>query len=154
MNHNTDNLVADLGEFDAIPEGVIVKNGTANADYQIVGAGMRLGGAFDFGVQIKAADLAGLTLKITKGGADTVVTLTEDMKAGDYYVVYYNGLIASELDENVTFALVQNGEQNGKSLTLTANAYLAALQTSENVALSSLTKALYAYGVAAKAFAN
>ena len=154
MNHNTDNLVADLGEFDAIPEGLIVKNGTANADYQIVGAGMRLGGAFDFGVQIKAADLTGLTLKITKGGVDTVVTLTEDMKAGDYYVVYYNGLIASELDENVTFALVQNGEQIGKSFTLSANTYLAALQTSENVALSSLTKALYAYGVAAKAFAN
>ena len=154
MGHNTDNLVGTLGELSEVPAGEIVKNGTANADFQIVGAGLRLGGAFDFGVQIKAADLTGLTLKITKGGVDTVVTLTEDMKNGEYYVVYYNGLIASELDENVTFTLVQNGEQVGKSLTLTANAYLAALQTSTNANLANLTKALYAYGVAANAFAN
>ena len=119
-----------------------------------VSAGLRLGGTFDFGVQIKAADLTGLTLKITKGGVEKTVTLTEDMKVGEYYVVYYNGLIASELDESVTFTLVQNGEQIGKSLTLTANAYLAALQTSENAKLASLTKALYAYGVAANAFAG
>ena len=154
MGHNTDNLVGSLGELSEIPAGEIVKEGTANADYQIVGAGLRLGGAFDFGVQIKAADLTGLTLKITKGGVDTVVTLTEDMKNGEYYVVYYNGLIASELDESVTFTLLQSGEQIGKSLTLTANAYLAALQASTNANLANLTKALYAYGVAANAFAN
>ena len=152
MGHNTDSLVAELGELAEIPEGTIEKNGTTNTDYSIVSAGLRLGGAFDFGVQIKAADLTGLTLKITKGGVEKTVTLTEDMKVGEYYVVYYNGLIASELDESVTFTLVQNGEQIGKSLTLTANAYLAALQTSENTALASLTKALYAYGVAANIY--
>ena len=154
MGHNTDSLVAELGELAEIPEGTIEKNGTTNTDYSIVSAGLRLGGAFDFGVQIKVADLTGLTLKITKGGVEKTVTLTEDMKVGEYYVVYYNGLIASELDESVTFTLLQNGEQIGKSLTLTANAYLAALQTSENAKLASLTKALYAYGVAANAFAG
>ena len=155
MNHNTDNLVGALGELAEITDaGEITKSGEANANYQIASASLRLGGAFDFGIKIKAADLTALTLKITKGGVDTVITLTEDMKNGEYYVVYFNGLTAAELDESITFTLVQDGAQIGASITLSANAYLAALQNNATSSLSNLTKALYAYGVAADAYAG
>ena len=155
MNHNTDNLVGELGELSEITvTDTIVKTGEANADYKIVGAGLRLGGAFDFGVQIEATDLTGLSLKITKGGKDTVIALTEEMKNGECYVVYFNGLTASELDESITFTLVKDGEAIGQSITLTANIYLAALQASGKEKLVNLVKALYAYGVVANAYAN
>ena len=153
MGYNTDNLVSEIGALaDITTNGTIVKGGSANAEYSILSCSLRLDGAFDFGVKIQAKDIAGLTLKITKGGVATEIAITEDMKSGNRYVAYYDGMFAFELDEEITFALMHNGEQIGNSYTLSANTYLAKLQNSENNALLNLTKALYAYGVAAEAY--
>lgn len=149
MNHNTDNLVAELKDLSEIPEGSIEHTGSANADYVIAGVALRLNGAFDLGVRIKAEDITSLSLKITKGGSERLITITEDMRTDDGFVLYYNGLIASELDERITLTLLRDGVEIGESLTLTANAYLAKLAEGESAALTNLAKALYAYGVAA-----
>lgn len=152
MNYKPDELVAEIGELPSIPEALITITGEANASAYIAACGLMLDGAFDLRVGIKATSLEGLTLQITKGDVTTVVTLTEDMRKGEYIVVYYDGLYISDLDTEVTFTLKQNGESTGKSLTFSANAYLFRIESSENTALASLSKALYAYGMSAKAF--
>ena len=152
MNYNTDNLVAQPGTLSEIPEGSIVKGGVANEQYRICGIRLRLNGAFDFGVRIQATDLTNLSLKVSVGESDTLITLGETMKQGDDYIVYYNGLIASDLDEQITFTLVKDSSEVGNSFTLTANAYLAELQTEENEALTNLVKSLYIYGNMANAY--
>ena len=152
MNYNLDALVAEVGELNAIPEALITMAGESSAVANISACGLMLDGAFDLRVGITATSLEGLTLEITKGDKTTVVELTEDMKKGSYIVVYFDGLSITELDTEVTFTLKQNGVAVGKTLTFSANAYLYRMQNSENTALANLTKALYAYGEAAKAY--
>ena len=152
VGQSEDSFVTEIGELSAIPAFTVTKNGTASADYCIVGAGLRLDGAFDFGVQIKAASIQGLTLAITTANETTEIALSSANKVGDYYVVYFNELTALELSDDITFALRKNGEQIGKSLTMSANAYLYNASLGNDANLATLAKALYAYGVAAKAY--
>ena len=152
MNYNLDALVAEIGELSAIPEALITQSGASSAIANISACGLMLDGAFDLRVGITATTLEGLTLEITKGDKTTTVTLTEDMMKKSYLTVYYDGLNINELDTEVTFTLKQNGETIGKTLTFSATAYLYRMQNSENTALATLTKALYAYGNAAKAY--
>ena len=152
MNYNLDALVAEVGELNAIPEALITLTGENSAVANISACGLMLDGAFDLRVGITATSLEGLTLEITKGDKTTTVELTSDMMKGEYLTVYYDGLYITELDTEVTFTLKQNGAQVGKTLTFSASAYLYRMQTSENTALATLTKALYAYGNAAKAY--
>ena len=72
------------------------------------------------------------------------------MKKDGCYVVYYNGLIASELSENITFTLVKNGEQVGEAFTFSANTYLARLADGDDEKLAGIAKALYLYSLAAQ----
>ena len=80
------------------------------------------------------------------------IALSSANKVGDYYVVYFNELMATELSDEITFTLQKNGEQIGKSLTMSANAYLYNASNGSDANLATLAKALYAYGVAAKAY--
>ena len=153
-NYNLDNLVAEVGSLENIPEGTITKDGEVSADYQIFSANLRLNGAFDFSVKIKAQDIDGLCVVITKGEKTITVEVTEEMRNGDYYVITCNALLASELDEEITFAMTKDGNAIGTSVTLSANTYLAKWQASDNIALANLVKALYAYGVCANAYAG
>ena len=153
-NYNTDSLVADIGTLASIPAGTILRDGEANADYQIASASLRLNGAFDLSVKIKAKDIDGLKVRITKGESTVEVSVSEDMRVGDTYAITYNALTASELDEELTFTLVKDGAAIGTAIALSANTYLSKLETSENTALSNLVKALYAYGVCANAYAD
>lgn len=152
MNYNLDALVAEIGELSEVAEAPITFTGEKSDVANIAACGLLLDGAFDLRVGIKATSLEGLTLDIKKGDVTTTVTLTEDMIDGEYIVVYYDGLYINELDTEVTFTLKHNGEVVGKTLTFSANAYLCRMQTSQNTALANLTKALYAYGVSAKAY--
>jgi hypothetical protein len=152
MNYNLDALVAEIGELSEIAEAPITFTGEKSDIANIAACGLLLDGAFDLRVGIKATSLEGLTLDIKKGDVTTTVTLTEDMIDGEYIVVYYDGLYINELDTEVNFTLKHNGEVVGKTLTFSANAYLYRMQTSQNTALANLTKALYAYGVSAKAY--
>lgn len=151
-NYNTDNIVVAPVALPTIPTGSIEKSGESDELCQIVSVSLRLGGAFDFGVKIQAADVSGLSLKVTVDGTDTVIAITEDMKQGERYVVYYNGLIASDLDARVTFALQRDGVQLGRAYTLSAHTYLAKLQADGDEALTNLARALYAYSLAAEAY--
>ena len=148
-NYNTDNLVAEIGEFASIPENLFTVTGESSALANIVSAGLRLDGAFDLRVKILAESYSGLVLVIREGETVTELPLSEGQT-----VVYYDGLTIRELDTEVTFTLKQNGETVGKTLTFSANAYLYRMQTSENTALANLVKALYAYGVSAKNYAE
>ena len=152
MNYNLDALVAEIGELASVLEAPITMSGETSAIANITACGLLLDGAFDLRVGIEATTLEGLTLEITKGDKTTVVELTADMMQGNYIVVYYDGLNINELDTEVSFTLKANGEVVGKTLTFSANAYLYRMQNSENTALATLTKALYAYGNAAKAY--
>ena len=149
--YNTDRLVAEIGALGTIPEGNHTLTGDASDVAGIVTYGVRLDGAFALRVGIRASDLTGLTLTVTKGENTTVIALDEAMRKGDTVVVYYD-LYATELDENVTFTLTKDGAQVGKALTTSINTYLAKQQNSENAALATLVRAIYAYGVAAEAY--
>lgn len=153
-NYNTDNLVAEIGEFASIPENLFTVTGEGSALANIVAAGLRLDGAFDLRLSIEVTSFEGLVLQVREGDTLTEISLSDAIAEGDRVVIYYDGLTIRELDTEVTFTLKQNGETVGKTLTFSANAYLYRMQTSENTALANLVKALYAYGVSAKNYAE
>jgi hypothetical protein len=153
-NYNTDNLVAEIGEFASIPENLFTVTGESSALANIVAFGLRLDGAFDLRLAIEATSFEGLVLEVREGDTLTEIPLSDVVAIENRVVIYYDGLAIRELDTEVTFTLKQNGETVGKTLTFSANAYLYRMQTSENTAIANLVKALYAYGVSAKNYAG
>ena len=149
----TDGFVSEIGTPDAIPasENTLNMYGTENAEYAIVKLGMRLEGAFALRITVRAEDLDGLTLAVTKAGKTEHIDLSA-LALTDGTVTLTYDLVAHELSEQITFTLEKNGVAVGKTLTATANAYLYRISGGEN-SLSTLARAIYAYGKAAQTYA-
>jgi hypothetical protein len=112
---------------------------------------MNIDGAFAFRLGV-VANVDGLTLVATKGGKTTTYNLAHYTAKDGIITIVYDGILAGELDEDVTFTLMLGDEVVGKTLTVNANAYLYRASTGENANLATLAKALYAYGMSAKAY--
>ena len=105
-------------------------------------------------LKIALASTEGLSLKVTKGAASETVDLdTYEIKDGLITVVI-DDIYANELGEEISFVLMQNGTEIGKTLTVSVNAYLYRASNGADESLATLAKALYAYGEAAKAYAT
>ena len=59
--------------------------------------------------------------------------------------------MANELDEMITVTVQKDGATLGKTLTVSANAYLCR-QDGQNASLTTLVRALYLYGESAKSY--
>ena len=104
---------------------------------------------------ITVANKAGLTL-VAVCGEEKVVFNLDDYTADENGIItiVYDGILANELDTVVTFTMMDGEEAVGKVLTVNANSYLYRVSVGTDAKLASLAKALYAYGVSAKNYAN
>ena len=75
--------------------------------------------------------------------------------AAGQIVVLYEGITASELGEQVTFTLKKDGVKIGNTFTVSPNAYLYLISTTNTDASTvALAKAIYAYGKSATEYAK
>ena len=128
---------------------------TSAITYEKTGTGieqfaMNLGGSFYLRAGIVVDDATGMTLEVG-GKSYNVANYAPD--ANGIRAIVCDSFTATELDQPVTFTLKQNGEIVG-TLTVNANAYLYVASQSNEDSLATLAKAIYAYGVAAEAYAS
>ena len=67
---------------------------------------------------------------------------------------YFDGVMATEFDSEVTAIFKLNGEAIGQTLTYSVNSYVYYMQDNANETLSELVKAIYNYGRSAVAYGN
>lgn len=145
-------VVTEDGIFDSLAD-VEVKGNVISSDKNGLNyCAMSLDGAFALRVGIVVEDKSGVTLEVTKNNVTTEYALADYIAVNGVIAFAYKNITALELDTKVTFTLKQNGEVQS-TLTFCANDYLYAQQSSTNTDLVTLTKAIYAYGVAAEAYA-
>ena len=114
---------------------------------------MSLDGAFALRVGIALENTDGVTLEVNKGGEITTYNLADYTVKNGIIAITYGGILANELDQEITFTL-KNSDTTVGTLTVSANAYLYRANMTEDTALVTLARAIYAYGMAADAYAK
>ncbi len=149
-------FVTEIGTPSAIDasEYTLTLSGEAHELGGISHFAMTLNGAFSLRVGITVTDRSGLTLVATKGDESVTYNLENYTPDENGMIsIRYAGVLANELDEDVTFTLLRGEEVVGKVLTANANSYLYRANAQESDAnLATLARALYAYGIAAAAY--
>ena len=153
LGQSADTFVTEIGTLGdiAATEYILSMNGEASDKGAIAYFGMNIDGAFAFRLGI-VANVEGLTLVAQKGDKTTTYNLDEYTAKDGIITVVFDGILANELDETVTFTLMAGDEVVGKTLVANANSYLYRASIGENVNLATLAKALYAYGVSANGY--
>ena len=151
LGQSADTFVTEIGELsDISSEEYTLKMTGEVSDKGAIGYfGMNLDGAFAIRLGI-VANVEGLTLTATQGDKVVTYNLDEYTANGGIITIVYDGIMADDLDEDVTFTLTLGEEVVGKTLTVNANSYLYRTSIGNDVNLATLAKALYAYGVCAK----
>lgn len=117
---------------------------------------LSLDGAFSLRAGIVLADTADVTLEVTKNGETTIYSVSQFAAQGGIISIPVADIYATELDTEITLVLKRAGE-TVDALVVDANAYLYRASSNSameeaNPGISALAKAIYAYGVAAKAY--
>jgi hypothetical protein len=156
--YNTSSLVTDgmtlsPSEFKAPASKLsLVENSSVCA---VVSAGLRLTGDVNMFFTFNALNTEGLVAKITVNGRETVYNVSDlTPSENGTYKIYFNKVMAHEMDDTVTLTFLLNGEEIGNTLTYSVNSYIAATNTSAGTPLAALVKALACYGASAKAYKN
>ena len=129
--------------------------GVKNQLHDVVSAGLTLSNnvAVKFGFILD--DLELYTYAVTVEG-ETVTfkadALTYNAETDRYYLEF-SDINATEFDEIITVAVLENGEQVSRTLEYTVNTYIYKNQNTDDTALRELLHAIYNYGEAAKAYA-
>ena len=145
---DTDAPVSGIGALNAVGEAAVTVSGNGFAQF-----GMSLDGAFALRVGIALENTDGVTLEVNKGGEITTYNLADYTAKGGMIAITYGGILANELDQEITFTL-KNADATVGTLTVSANAYLYRADATADEALVNLARAIYAYGVAADAYAK
>ena len=141
-------LPEELGALTAVPEYGIVRTGEGFARL-----GMRLESEFAFRLGISLESFEGVTLEATKGGKTTTYSLADYAVEDGQLTFYYKGIVATELDEEISFTL-KSGDTVLGTLTVSANAYLYCANNMSDALTVAIARALYAYGQAAELYAG
>jgi hypothetical protein len=99
-------------------------------------------------IAVTTANVEALTVKIN--GVNAKLELSDAEK--NIYIVYTDDIKVVGFDRVYNFVLSDG--TNNQTLTYSVNAYCAAKQNAENARTAELAKAMYAYGVAAEAYAG
>lgn len=119
----------------------------------IYSVGLKLTGEVNMYFTFNAANTDGLTAKITINGRETVYDISSlSPEANGTYKIYFDKIMAYEVDDTVTLSFLHNGTEIGNTVTYSVNSYVAAANTSASTALAELVKALSNYGASAKAY--
>lgn len=154
LGQSAEDFVTSIGALADISaeENTLTMSGETSGLGAITYFGMNLDGAFSFRLGIRAS-VQGLTLVATQGDKVTTYNLDEYTAKDGIITVVYTGILANNLDTDVTFTLMQGDAVVGKTLTTNANSYLYRASIGDSETLATLAKALYAYGIAAASYA-
>ena len=162
-NHNADNPV-NVGEdihdptpstFAGLTGLVPVFDGTAEEDIFWNSVGLTLSNSVAMNFTFYAESVEGLSVEVAiNGRTETYTDFTAVGGKANTYRVNFTDITATEFGEDVTATFLRGGAQIGDSLTYSVNTYICAKQADSDPALAALVKALYNYGVSAKAYAN
>ena len=160
--YKTDALVTDGIELEATvfteidaSKDIFSLSGSKSDKAGWCAAGLYLKNDMDLRFIFTAQSLEGLTVEITVNGKTTVYGASDIVADSQgRYVVYFDGMMADELDTAVTAVLKLNGEQVGQTLTYSVASYVYHMQNSDNTALAELLKAIYNYGCSAKKYTD
>ena len=143
---DTDAPVANIGTLSSIPETAYKMSGKGFKQF-----GMRLDGAFALRVGIALDTTDGMTLEVNKNGEITTYILNDYTAKDGIIAITYGDIFADELDTEITFT-IKSGDEAIGTLTVSANAYLYRLDATANEALTTLARAIYAYGKMADSY--
>ena len=134
----------------------VTNNGTLGSfKYATVGFGSDVRLVFQFEAA-EGIDVRNLTFKIkVNGGAEIVVASDMIRVDGNTVKIYTDAIAATDLDDVYTVT-AYNGATKGASFAYSVKSYVYAFQsaTGESEAQIQLVKALYNYGLSAKAYAD
>lgn len=159
MGVNTNALVTDL----AIAQGctlnptaftevraeqnvqAIVGDRTGGTDWK---AGtFRLGSSTEMVLKFETDSIENLRVKITVGGKDTYIDITEETERdGKRYVIVVDFITALQFNEKVVATFERDGKQIGSTAEYSINSYIYKNYNKENNEQEALIKALYVYG--------
>ncbi len=141
---------------------VSMLSGSADENYALMSARLRLEQGFALTFKVKAADLADLSLvaviENSKGTRESTIpasAFTAVSGSQNTYTVLYQNIGAEEMDSVITVYLTKNGEPVGQTLTYSVASYIkSALSRAEATGEEDLLTAIYAYGLSAKEYVN
>lgn len=144
---DTSTPVATVDSLSAIPEAAITKSGNGFVKF-----GMTLEGAFTLRVGIAEDVARGATLAVTYNGNTTTYALDGYTAKGGVVTFILENVTATDLGKDITFTL-KSGTATIGTLTMSANAYLYRIQQANtSTKLTTLARAIYAYGKAAESY--
>ena len=155
LGQSAEDFVTNIGTLADISaeENTLTMSGETSELGAITYFGMNLDGAFSFRLGIRAS-VQSLTLVATQGDKVTTYNLDEYTAKDGIITVVYTGILANNLDTDVTFTLMQGDAVVGRTLTANANSYLYRASITNDASLATLAKALYAYGISAASYAG
>lgn len=152
----TDGLLLTPSEFQTLDSSSNkqIITGNKNSLHDVVSAALVLGNsvAVRFGFVLDDPDL--YTYEVTIRGNTlryTAEDLTYDESNGRYYLDFTN-LFATDFDEAITVAVMENGVQVSRTVVYSVNTYIWKNQNSDNESLRAILRAAYNYGKSAKAY--
>lgn len=119
----------------------------------IASAGLKLTGDVSMYFTFSATDTESLIAKVTINGrtkAYDVSAMTPE--ANGNYKIYFENIMAHEMDDTVTLTFEKDGVDIGNRVTYSINSYISVMYANSNPSLASLVKALCCYGESAKAY--
>jgi len=119
----------------------------------IASAGLLLTGDVNMYFTFSAVDTEGLYAKVSINGREVLYDVSAIApESNGNYKIYFNKVMAHELDDTVTLTFIKDGVDIGNTVTYSVNSYIAAVYNNSNASLATLVKALCCYGASAKAY--
>lgn len=151
VGYKTDALVnadnSGMTEFTVLTSAYEKELSASTSDIALVAAGINFANVNRLYYKVKATSVSGVSIRI----GDESYTKLES--SGEYYIVYTNAVAPTYFDTVYTVELQVNGS-TVQTLKYSVAAYVYSMQNNtDNANMAGLAKALYNYGVAARAYA-
>ncbi|MBQ3357111.1 MAG: hypothetical protein II875_15070 [Clostridia bacterium] len=158
-NYKTDALVTagsdirntDYGTYETLSGLAPVFDGTAASDVYWTAASLTLTSSVAMNFRFHADSVQGLTVYVDTTGRTQTYTSFTSLGSG-LYEISFTDINADEFGSTVTATFKRDSKQLGNTVSYSVNTYIQSKQADSNAALAALVKALYNYGVSAKAY--
>lgn len=139
-------------EWEAVTETDFTLTDAIREDIRFIAAGVRFGYVNRIYYKFVAADISAVTVTVN-GKVYTAADFVAVEDAENTYMLYTDGIYATEFDKVFTAILAVDGEDL-QTVTYSVKSYVYAKQNSSNTELADLVKALYNYGRSSVAYMN
>ena len=146
LSYDLNSGLTGLGDLESVTP---LLSGDQDASYKWKGVTLVLREKVNIRAKFSAEDISDLIIQV-KVGDNTPVEADITPADSNIYYVYFDGISATQYDEQVTFTFIKDGVEVGAELNYSVNTYLKAASALENANLLSLLNAINEYGQAAK----